>query len=117
MAALKLITSGVSFFSHALMAARKRDDVQSYTDASHFTEEMSCQLLPQRGSCDDLRLALGARAFPPGPKRLWIIIVNIIIIIIIVGWALRACVILRGLGWALGPSAKATSKDYHALCT
>ena len=46
MAALKLITSGVSFFSHALMAARKRDDVQSYTDASHFTEEMSCQLLP-----------------------------------------------------------------------
>ena len=33
-----------SFFSHALMAARKRDDVQSYTDASHFTEEMSCQL-------------------------------------------------------------------------
>ena len=63
MAALKLITSGVSFFSHALMAARKRDDVQSYTDASHFTEEMSCQLLPQRGSCDDLRLALGARAF------------------------------------------------------
>ena len=65
MAALKLITSGVSFFSHALMAARKRDDVQSYTDASHFTEEMSCQLLPQRGSCDDLRLALGARAFPP----------------------------------------------------
>ena len=36
--------SGVSFFSHALMAARKRDDVQSYTDASHFTEEMSCQL-------------------------------------------------------------------------
>ena len=35
-----------SFFSHALMAARKRDDVQSYTDASHFTEEMSCQLLP-----------------------------------------------------------------------
>ena len=79
MAALKLITSGVSFFSHALMAARKRDDVQSYTDASHFTEEMSCQLLPQRGSSDDLRLALGARAFPPGPKRLWIIIVNIII--------------------------------------
>ena len=79
MAALKLITSGVSFFSHALMAARKRDDVQSYTDASHFTEEMSCQLLPQRGSCDDLRLALGARAFPPGPKRLLIIIVNIII--------------------------------------
>ena len=65
MAALKLITSGVSFFSHALMAARKRDDVQSYTDASHFTEEMSCQLLPERGSCDDLRLALGARAFPP----------------------------------------------------
>ena len=51
-----------------------------------------------------------------GPKRLWIIIVNIIIIIIIiVGWALRACVILRGLGRALGPSAKATSKDYRAL--
>ena len=24
-------------------------------------------------------------------------------------------VILRGLGWALGPSAKATSKDYRAL--
>ena len=43
-AALKLITSSVWFFSHALMAARKRDDVQSYTDASHFTEEMSCQL-------------------------------------------------------------------------
>ena len=107
MAALKLLTSGVSFFSHALMAARKRDDVQRYTDASHFTEEMSCQLLPRRGSCDERRLALGARAFPPGPKRLWIIIVNIIIIII-VGWALRACD---------GARADELSKDYRALRT
>ena len=86
----------------------------------------------KRGTLTGLPLALGARAFSStreegnlgvkaptttllGPKRLWIIIVNIIIIIIIVGWALRACVILRGLGRALGPSAKATSKDYRAL--
>ena len=58
MAALKLITSGVSFFSHALMAARKRDDVQSYTDASHFTEEMSCQLLPPALHNTDQRLEI-----------------------------------------------------------
>ena len=30
-AALKLITSSVWFFSHALIAARKREDVQSYS--------------------------------------------------------------------------------------
>ena len=36
-AALKLITSSVWFFSHALIAARKREDVQSYTEASHST--------------------------------------------------------------------------------
>ena len=43
-----------------------------------------------------------------GPKRLWIIIVNIIIIIIIVGWALRACD---------GARADELSKDYRALRT
>ena len=42
-----------------------------------------------------------------GPKRLWIIIVNIIIIII-VGWALRACD---------GARADELSKDYRALRT
>ena len=36
-AALKLITSSVWFFSHALIATRKREDVQSYTEASHST--------------------------------------------------------------------------------
>ena len=36
-AALKLITSSVWFFSHTLIAARKREDVQSYTEASHST--------------------------------------------------------------------------------
>ena len=68
-------------------------------------------VLPQ-----DLRLALGARAFPPtreegnlrvkaptttllGPKRLWIIIVNIIIIIIIV----VVVVVVAGAAWKSFP--------------
>ena len=74
MAALKLITSGVSFFSHALMAARKRDDVQSYTDASHFTEEMSCQLYQRleskRISYHVLLLLLPPPPPPPPPPLL-----------------------------------------------
>ena len=70
MAALKLITSGVSFFSHALMAARKRDDVQSYTDASHFTEEMSCQLYQRLESKRISYHVLLLLLLPPPPPPL-----------------------------------------------